>query len=325
MSLHAPAPPMDPEIERFIEIMRADWQAYPPIPTLSPIALRAAAAAVRARWTKGGPPMAETLNRIIETTAGPIAIRVHRPDGLGNGPAPALIYLHGGGFVMFDLNTHDRLMREYAAQGGFVVVGLDYPLAPEATYPIALDRIAAFIDWVQDQGPSIGIDPNRLAIGGDSAGANLALAVCLRQKPAHLNGVRALLCNYGGFSYRCSDEAEAQLGGPSAILNREEVEHYFSQYTSSADELDLPLVSPLDADLSGLAPIFLVVPELDILAEQSMLLRDRLEAAGVDCRMQIYPGATHSFLEAMSISALAGKAIADGAHWIAAHFHAAQA
>jgi acetyl esterase len=316
---------MDPEIERFIAVMRADWRAYPPIPTLSPIALRAAAAAVRARWTIGGPQMADTIDRTVETPTGPITIRVLRPEALGSGPAPALIYLHGGGFVMFDLNTHDRLMREYAALGGFVVVGLDYPLAPEAKYPIALDRIAAFIDWAQDHGPSIGIDPKRLAIGGDSAGANLALAVCLRKKTDGTPGVRTLLCNYGGFSHRCSDEAEARSGGPAAILNREEVEHYFRQYTGSADELDLPLVSPLYADLAGLPPIFLAVPELDILAEQSMLLKAHLEAVGVDSRMQIYPGATHSFLEAMSISALAREAIADGARWVAAHLHAVEA
>ena len=307
---------IDPEIRRFVEALQADWRAHPPLDSLSFPEARAVAERVRARWAAGGPTMAETVERTVDTTAGPLRVRVHRPEGAAV-PSPALIYLHGGGFTLFSLDTHDRLMREYAAQGGFAVIGVDYPLAPETKYPVALDRIEAFVLWLRDHGGALGVDPDRLALGGDSAGGNLSVATCLRLRERGEAGlVKAVLSNYGGFSAELSDESEAKFGGPGAVLDKAEAIQYYRNYLTDMAEASDPFACPMNADLRGLPPIFLVIPECDVITEQSLVMRQRFADAGVETSSKIYPGATHSFLEAMSISALAREAIADGAGFI---------
>ncbi len=303
---------IDPEIANFLAILGEDWRQHPPLDTLTPPEARAVAEKVRARWRTGGPAMADTRNLTVETAAGPLGLRLHRPADLPEGPAPTLLYLHGGGFVYFSLDTHDRLMREYAAAGGFMVVGVGYPLAPEHRYPVALNRVVALFDHL----PNLGIDPERLAIGGDSAGGNLALATCLRLRDAGKPMPRAILSNYGAFSGLVSDAAEAAHGGPNAVLTQEEMRWFFDQYLTDPAQYADPYACPLVAtDLTGLPPTLLIVPDRDVLTEQSLALAERLP----DATLRLYEGATHSFLEAMSISALARAAIADGASWLRDH------
>ena len=311
-------PELDPEIAAFVGAMQRAWSAYPPFISLPIAEAREVAESVRAPWRQGGPEMAETFERTIQTAAGPLRIRGYNP-GVAS-PAPALLYLHGGGFTLFSLDTHDRLMREYAAAGGFIVVGLDYPLSPETRYPVALDLTVGFIDWLGEHGASLGIDADRVAIGGDSAGGNLSLAAALRLRDRGTPGrLQALLLNYGAFGGPCSDEAEARLGGPGSVLDRAEMDYYFANYVGAADAaMTDPYARPIVADLSNLPPAFLVIPECDILAEQSHAVHDAIIAAGGDATSMVYPGATHSFLEAMSVAEVARRAIADGAAWVKA-------
>lgn len=308
---------IDPDIARFVELMRQDWKQFPPFETLSFPEQRVAAEKVRARWTLGGPVMARTLERSFDPGAGELRVRVYRPVNDGS-PLPALIYIHGGGFTLFSIDTHDRLMREYAARGGFAVIGVDYPLSPEAKYPTALNRIEGLMLWLRDNAGRWGVDPDRLAMGGDSAGGNLSFATCLRlRERGELGLVKAILSNYGGFSATISDEAEARFGGPGSILHREEARGYWANYLRGPEDEDDPEACPLLAQFSGFPPCFLVVPELDLVAEHSLAMHERLKQAGVEVECVVYPGALHSFLEAMSISALARRAIADGAAFVA--------
>jgi acetyl esterase len=240
------------------------------------------------------------------------------PEGVAE-PAPALVYLHGGGFTLFSIDTHDRIMREYADRGGFAVIGVDYPLSPEAKYPVALDRIEALMLWLKAQGGALGIDPARMAIGGDSAGTNLSFATTLRlRERGEIGIIRAILSNYGYFSTGISDEAEARFGGPGSIMDRAEALQYFANYLNGPDEANDPFACPIHADLAGFPPVFLVIPENDVLAEQSTAMEARLRAAGVAAHSKVYRGATHSFLEAMSVSALAREGLQDGAAFIRA-------
>ena len=310
---------LDPEIAEFVARMSSAWASHPPFATLPVVEARVIAEQVRAPWRAGGPVMARTTEYSVPTRTGALRIRVYDPGVAAS--APALIYLHGGGFVLFSLDTHDRLMREYAAAGGLIVIGVDYPLSPEARYPVALDQLVDLIDWLADGGAAVlGVDPARLAVGGDSAGGNLSMALALRLRdrgtPALLRG---LLLNYGAFSGACSDAAEAAHGGAGSVLDRAEMHYYFAAYLGrDVAHVDDPYVCPIGADLGGLPPAFLVIPQCDILSEQSELMAARLAEAGVPVVSRIYRGATHSFLEAMSISTVARQAIADGAAWIRA-------
>jgi acetyl esterase len=310
-------PSLDPEIADFVKKMQDAWASHPPFTTLSPPEARAVAEKVRAPWRQGGPEMTRTTERLVPTPSGALRIRVYDP-GVGR-PTPVLVYMHGGGFVLFSIDTHDRLMREYAAAGEVMVIGVDYPLSPEARYPTALDQIVALIDWLRDEGrEALDIDPSRMALGGDSAGGNLAIATALRLRDRDgSSAVAALLLNYGAFGAPCSDEAESRFGGAGAVLDRAEMEYYFDAYAGDpAQALDDPYARPIIADLRDLPPAFLVVPECDILAEQSHAMAALLRGAGGEVSLTVYPGATHSFLEAMSVAAVARRAIADGAAFL---------
>lgn len=308
---------IDPEIAEFLAIMKARWAGHPPFDTLDFPGQRAVSEAVRAHWTTGGPAMAESFERRFDAGAGELRIRVYRPEGVAV-PAPALVYLHGGGFTLFSIDTHDRLMREYAAAGGVTVIGVDYPLSPEHKYPVALDRIEALMLWLKDHGATLGVDPGRLAIGGDSAGGNLSFATALRLRAGGEGGlIRAILSNYGYFTPEVSDDAEARFGGPGSIMDRAEAQSYYVNYLDDWDAGTRdPFACPILADLAGLPPVMLVIPECDLLTEQSIAMEARLEAAGVETEALIYAGATHSFLEAMSIADVARRAIRDGADFV---------
>jgi len=314
-----PQPTIDPEIATFVQTMALAWAAYPPFMTMPLAEARAVAEAVRAPWRAGGPTMARTREFMAPTSTGAVRVRIYDP-GVGS-PAPVLIYLHGGGFTLFSLDTHDRLMREYAAAGAFLVAGVDYPLSPEARYPLALDQLVDVVDWLAGPGAAdTGVDPARIAIGGDSAGANLSMAAALRLRDrGNADTLRGMLLNYGAFGAPCSDASEAAFGGPEALLNRAEVDYYIENYLGAVDaHADDAYARPCTADLAGLPPAFLVIPDRDVLAEQSRDMAERLGKAGVEVEAREYAGATHSFLEAMSISALARRAIADGAVWVKA-------
>ncbi|MBO9499568.1 MAG: alpha/beta hydrolase [Novosphingobium sp.] len=321
MATETPNRAVDPDIARFNAALTQAWREHPPLDTLSLAEARAVAEIVRAPLRRGGPVMARTEDIRLTLAAAPMRLRIHYPSLAPS--LPALIYLHGGGFTLFSIDTHDRLMREYAAAGGFAVIGIDYPLSPEAKYPLALDGIVALAGWLAGEGPALGIDPGRLAIGGDSAGGNLSVAACLRWRDQDgAMPVRGMLLNYGAFTGRCSDEAEAELGGPDAVLCSAEMDWFYANYLADPSGLDDPLACPILADLHDLPPAMLAVADRDLLAEQSFTMAEHFAAARVPCNTRIYPGATHSFLEAMATAPLAMQAIRDGAAWVAAHLAA---
>lgn len=317
----APPPPadaeLDPDIRRFVAAMSAGWARYPDLASASPAEARRIAEEVRAPWARGGPQMVRFFERHLPAGDGTVHIRVHDPSGGSRNPA--LVYLHGGGWTLFSIDTHDRLMREYAARAGVTVVGVAYALSPEAKFPVALRQVAATVEYLAERGAELGIDPGRLAIGGDSAGANLAVAAALELRGrGALTPVRALLLNYGVFARRSSPAAVQRLGGPGNMLTAEEMEGFWRNYLrDEADALD-PLACPVLADLAGLPQVLLVAAELDLLAEQSARFYERLRAAGVPARMEVYRGASHSFLEAVVLAPLADRALAESAQWLRA-------
>lgn len=306
---------LDPDIRRFVDAVSTAWARHPALDTVSHEEARRIAEQVRAPWTHGGPRMAAVTGYEVPTPGGTVRIRCYDPGAPS--VKPALVYLHGGGWTLFSLDTHDRVMREYAGRTGMTVIGVDYALSPEARYPAALDQVCAVTRFLDEQGGAVGADPSRLALGGDSAGANLAIAAALKLRDeGRPEIVRALLLNYGVFDRVSSPEARRRFGGAGAMLSSEEMDAFWNNYLRDGSDVDDPLVCPVRADLRGLPSTLLAVPECDLLAEQSLRMAALLRDAGVAMEFRLYAGATHSFLEAVSIAPLAGRAFSEAAAWL---------
>ncbi|KAF1686719.1 hypothetical protein B1992_07390 [Pseudoxanthomonas broegbernensis] len=311
-----PAPaPLDPEIMLFIDDVRATWQRLSQGRALDWPARRALAEASRAPWREGGPAMGRTTEPSAPTEAGPVRLRIHDP---APGRAkPTLVYMHGGGWALFSLDTHDRLMREYAHATGMAVVGVDYALAPEARYPAALDQVVGVVRWLRAHGADHGLDGERLALGGDSAGGSLSMGAALKLRDAGQgDAVKAVLSIYGGFGPDFSPTALQRYASPEDMLTAQEIREFWDNYAGHVHDRRDPCLVPLLARLDGLPPVFLVIAECDALAEQNLQMAGSLLAAGVAVEAKVYPGAPHSFIEAMAVSSTARRAIADSARWL---------
>lgn len=315
----APDPSWDPEMLAFTEMMEARSAALPPIVLAPPLdAARQLNDGPQLALAEGGPAMAESGDRWLPVRGRRLLCRFHRPrQGSGQ---PVLVYLHGGGWVWGSVDTHDRLMREYAAGGGCAVIGPDYALSPEAAFPQAIEECAAVVRWVARQGAEWGLDPARIVLGGDSAGANLALgaALLLRETDPGLR-LRGLLLNYGVF--------DADLATPSYRdfaegygLTLGKMRFYWECYCPRpADRLN-PLAAPLRADLRGLPPVLLHIAELDVLASENRAMAARLKQAGVETESRVFPGTAHGFLRALGHVGAAREAAAAGGSWLAARY-----
>jgi acetyl esterase len=306
---------LDPEIRQFVARMSEAFASYPNFNDLLFPEMRRACERVRAPWAAGGPVMSARMERTVSTPAGDVRARIHNPSARAE--KPALIYLHGGGWTTFSIDTHDRLMREYAARADIVVIGVDYALSPEVKFPVAQQQIAAVARGGRDPRAELGIHPERIALGGDSAGGNLAITTALRLRDeGDAEAVHAIVTNYAVTDIYSTPEALQRYGYEGYMLGADEMVRFWENYLRSPEDAKNPLVCPVHADLRGLPPVFMVIPECDILTEQNWRLAKQLEQAGVRVTTSFYKGASHSFLEAMSISAISNRAIDDTARWL---------
>ena len=318
-----------PEMRAFARRLAAAYAQHPPLSALAPAEARRVCESVRAPFARGGPAMARRVERVVVAAGLHTRVRVHLP-ARSDAALPAVVYLHGGGWHYFSIDTHDRLMRELAARAGVAVVGVDYALAPEARYPLALQQVLGVFEWLQAEGSALGLDGRRLALAGDSAGANLALAAAMKLRAAgHAPAPRALLLNYGTFCRETSSDSYRLFDGDAGTLTSAEMRLFWRGYLSPAraegpggDPFAEPLRAPVRA-LCGLPPAFLAIAHCDVLRDDGVAMAERLMAAGVDTVPVVYEGAPHSFLEAMETSAIARRGLDDGAAWLRARLFAA--
>lgn len=306
----------DPEMRAFTAMMEERGRAFPPVVLGMPMdAARASNDGPGlALAAEGGPRMADSRTDWLPIRGRRLACRVHRPTS--DAPLPLMVYVHGGGWVWGSIDTHDHIMRAYAAAAGCAVIGPDYALSPEAPFPQALEECAAVVRWVARHGADWGLDPSRIVIGGDSAGGNLAIATALllRETDPSL-ALRGLLLNYGVFDSR-TDTASYQDFATGHTLTREKMEFYWRCYAPrEADRLH-PLAAPLRADLAGLPPCLLHVAELDVLAAENRAMEARLRAAGVSVEATTFPGVLHGFLRAIGHVGQADRAVAEAGAWL---------
>jgi len=306
---------LDPEIQQFIATMSQQWRQHPPLADVSIPQARQIAEQVRAHWAQGGPTMARTSeNQIPLDDGSTVRIRVHDPHQ--DGAHPALVYLHGGGWTIFSIDTHDRLMREYAARANIVVIGVDYSMSPEVRFPRALDETIAVIGWLRTNGPTVGVNPERIALGGDSAGAAMTIGACVALRDGgQANAVQAMLLNYGAYDASCSNASHERYGQGGYMWDPGEMAAFWRNYLGDTPPTH-PLACPIHADVSGLPPAFSAIPDRDIMYEEAMDMAEKLRAVGVPSHVAVYAGATHSFLEAVSVAKIADRALSDASRWL---------
>jgi acetyl esterase len=288
--------PLDPQARALLEQLAA--QASPPVTALSPAASRREME--EATLLLGPPPpVARVEDRTIPGPAGPIPIRITAPSGPG--PFPALVYFHGGGWVLGSLATHDGLCRSLTNTAGIAVVSVEYRLAPEHPFPAAVDDAFAATAWVAAYGSEIGIDSTRLAVGGDSAGGNLSAVVALMARDRRGPGLSFQLLVYP----ITSDDFETPSYREHAdgyFLTREAMLWYWNQYAPNPRDRRNPYASPLHAsDLSALPPALVITAGYDPLRDEAEAYAARLAAAGVAVRLSRYDGMIHGFLRRAAV------------------------
>ncbi|MBI1213213.1 MAG: alpha/beta hydrolase fold domain-containing protein [Alphaproteobacteria bacterium] len=251
-------------------------------------------------------------NKTIPGPGGQLPIRVYTPVASGGTGLPALVFFHGGGFVIGDLETHDALCRTLANESGAKVIAVDYRLAPEHKYPAAADDCYAATKWVESNASSLGIDPNRIAVGGDSAGGNLAAVVCQMAKQKGAPSIVFQLLIYPVTQYRANTESMKSFA-EGYFLERRTMDWFFDQYTDAASvDPNDPRLSPLAAsDLSGLPRAYVVTAGFDPLRDEGKAYADKLNRAGVAAISVDYPSMIHGFFNMSAVLPQARQAIAD--------------
>ncbi len=279
--------------------------------TLSIEEIREVYNAERAWWNEIKPDMHDISELTIPGPVREVPVRIYRPLNASDGPT--LLYLHGGGWVVGNLDTHDRVMRLLADFSGAHVVGVDYALSPEYKFPVAINEALAVIEWLQAKGESCGLDNSRLGIGGDSAGANMAVGVtqlCHQQSPGI---IQFLMLYYGAYGLTQSHSWE-QYGNVEFEFTPEEKEFYLTSYLTETRERDDPRFKVLNGDIHVLPTAFIGAAQCDPLQDDSTALYDAMQAAGKQATLKIYPGVLHSFIHYSRMLDKATEALRDGAN-----------
>jgi acetyl esterase len=317
--------PLHPQARAFLDPLNAAGPID--IWTLDPDSLRAAYGPLLAQ--RAVEPVASVVDRAIPGPAGEIPIRVYTPEEAPEetpgerGPLPVLVYYHGGGFVICDLDTHDSICRALANAARCAVVSVDYRLAPEHRFPAGPEDCYAAACWVAEQASSAGFDASRLAVAGDSAGGNLAAVVSLLARDrggpriAHQLLIYPVTdCAFDTPSYR--ENAEGYL------LTREMMRWFWHHYLGRESDAANPLASPLRAEkLGGLPPATVLTAEFDPLRDEGEAYAARLREAGVPVEATRYEGVFHGFFGMTDVLEPAVQAVSQAANALRRAFAAA--
>lgn len=300
---------LDPLVRRFLDMAAAAGR--PPLDSLPPAEARKMFLDTRAPVS--GPKIdgVAVADRAIPGPGGDLPIRVYRPSAAApKALLPALVYLHGGGWVLGNIESHDQICRYLARDAGIAVVSVDYRLAPEHPFPAAYDDAVAALAWVAREGASIGVDGHLLAVGGDSAGGNLAAAAALWARDEGAVKLRLQLLVYPvvdcvantGSYHRCAE---------GYLLTRGAMEWFFDAYLPGvADRTDWR-ASPLRArSLAGLPPALVVTAGFDPLRDEGRMFAERLQNEGTTAEAVDFGGMIHGFLGMPAILPASRRALA---------------
>lgn len=311
--------PLHPQAQHVIEAI--DAAGFPQVHTVTPAEARANAIRRRAMFNAPVEPVAKVEDRKIPGPAGQIPIRVYWPDPSTGIPSatrdgtrlPVLVYYHGGGWVIGDLDSHDGVCRALCNAAGCVVASVDYRLAPEHKYPAAPQDCHAATSWVADHAAELGADGRRLAVGGDSAGGNLAAVVSLMARDAGGPPIAFQLLIYPVTDYNL-DTPSYRENARGYFLWRDDMAWFWRHYLPNEAAGAEPMASPLRAtDLRGLPPALVITAEYDPLRDEGEAYAKRLEEADVPVTLVRYPGMIHGFFGMSASIDDARKAVAGAA------------
>lgn len=299
---------VDPKIRVLLDMIAALQQ--PPLSETTPQQFRDMRARSRDILNPPAPPISIVREETVAGGAGQLKARLY--DTQDGEARPALVYYHGGGFVLGDLDSHDALCRRLAHYGDIRIIAIDYRLAPEHPFPAAVEDAAAAFADISARHLHFGVDPFRIALGGDSAGANLA-AVTARSAARSGPPAKFQMLFYPVTqTVRSTPSREKFADG--YFLTKESIDwfdgHYLPPSVDRYDERVSPLLAPPP---KGLAPALVVTAGFDPLKDEGRDYADQMEKAGVDCRYVDYPDQVHGFVSFTAFSSVAEEAIADAA------------
>jgi acetyl esterase len=303
---------LNPQAQQVCDLIVASGR--PPIETLSPTEARIAFLAARPILQPDPEPVDEVLALEAQGPGGTIPLRFYRGRGVGRDkPAPALVYFHGGGWVIGDLESHDQLCRALANATPAIVVSVDYRLAPEHKFPAAAEDAIAATRWIAANGQRLGIDAARLAVGGDSAGGNLAAVVSI---DARDRGGPQL-----AFQFLIYPATDMRMGWPSLDRHAQQlpltragmkwfIDHYIARPEEKTDWRASPLLAK---SLAGLPPALVLTAGFDPLCDEGEAYAQALQKAGVAVTLERFEGQIHGFVTMGRIIDDSGRAISMGA------------
>jgi acetyl esterase len=312
---------LDVQAQALIDLMNS--RGAPPVHTLTPAEARRYYLERRTFTQPEPPAMAQvqdlTLPEAERTDGGPaLAMRLYRPHtanaATNQAPAaempPVLVYLHGGGWTIGDLDTHDVLCRQLAHASAGVVVSVDYRLGPEQVFPAAVDDSVAAFQWVRAQAAALGVDAQRMAVGGDSAGGNLAAAVCLALREAGQAQPALQLLIYPATDMRAVAPSHT-TNAQGYLLTRDSITYYRGNYLPDAAQWTDWRASPLlAASHAGLAPALVLTAGFDPLRDEGLQYADALSAAGVPTEYICFERQIHGFITMGRVIEEANTAVA---------------
>jgi|JI10StandDraft_1071094.scaffolds.fasta_scaffold452439_1 acetyl esterase len=296
---------LDPKFQALLAV--PGMQLGAPPPGVTGAMMREATKAMRPPVTP--PPIHMTRDFKVPGPAGDIPVRLYAPSAEPD--LPLIVFYHGGGFVVCDLDSHDVPCRMLALESGCAVVAVDYRLSPETKFPGPLEDCYAALVALVARAKEFGCDPTRVAVAGDSAGANLATAVCLLARERRGPAIRhqALFCPC--LDARCDSTSMHELG-EGYMLSRDVMKWFWEAYVAQPADLTNPLVSPvLEKNLAGLPPASITTAEYDPLRDEAEQYADQLRAVGVPVIVRRYNGMIHDFVTMSLVTEIAQVGIAD--------------
>lgn len=280
---------LDPQIADLLETLDS---GFPPVHTMTGAQARAT---IRGRFVPNPnpEPVFEVSDHRVDVAGGSIGVRTYRPSSTEQ--LPILVYAHGGGFVFCDLDSHDGLCRCLANLVPAVVVSVGYRLAPEHRWPTAAQDVLAATRWAAANADALGGDATRIAVGGDSAGGNLAAVTAVMARDQSAPAITAQMLLYPMIAADF-DTASYHRFGQGYYNPRPALQWYWDQYVPAVDDRRHPHASPLAADLTGLPPAVVVLAGHDPLRDEGLAYANALTAAGVPTTICMFEGGIHGFM-----------------------------